>query len=59
MAIEPDYGGMLEWPEGVGLKEVWIAALTRVGADPRWGGKLPGVLARGAIHVRVETTAGI
>lgn len=59
VAIEPDYGGMLEWPEGVGLKEVWIAALTRAGAGPLVGRKLPGALAREGFDVRVETTAGI
>ena len=57
VAIEPDYGGMLEWPEGAGLKEVWIAALTRAGADPFVGRKLPGVLAREGFEVRVETTS--
>lgn len=59
VAIEPDYGGMLEWPEGAGLKEVWIAALTRAGADPFVGRKLPGALARAGFDVRVETTPGI
>lgn len=59
VAIEPDYGGMLEWPEGVGLKEIWLAALTRAGADPFVGRKLPGVLAREGFEVRVETTSGI
>ncbi|MCB9136512.1 MAG: methyltransferase domain-containing protein [Anaerolineales bacterium] len=59
VAIEPDYGGMLEWPEGVGLKEVWMAALTRAGADPLVGRKLPGALSRAGFEVRVETTSGI
>jgi SAM-dependent methyltransferase len=59
VAIEPDYGGMLEWPEGAGLQEVWIAALTRAGADPFEGRKLPGALVRAGFDVRVETTAGI
>jgi len=59
VAIEPDYGGMLEWPEGAGLKEVWSAALERAGADPLVGRKLPGVLARAGFEVRVETTSGI
>lgn len=59
VAIEPDYGGMLEWPEGAGLKDVWIAALRRAGADPRVGRKLPGALARAGFDVRVETTSGV
>ena len=59
VAIEPDYGGMLEWPEGAGLKEVWISALKRAGADPLVGRKLPGALAREGFDVRVETTSAI
>jgi SAM-dependent methyltransferase len=59
VAIEPDYGGMLEWPDGAGLKEVWIPALQRAGADPFVGRKLPGVLSRAGFDVRVETTSGI
>jgi SAM-dependent methyltransferase len=59
VAIEPDYGGMLEWPQGTGLKEVWIAALERAGADPFVGRKLPGVLSREGFEVRVETTSEI
>ena len=58
-AIEPDYGGMLEWPEGAGLKGVWIAALERAGADPLVGRKLPGALARAGFDVWVEITPGV
>jgi len=59
VAIEPDYGGMLEWPEGAGLKEIWISGLERAGADPLIGRKLPGAFARQGFEVRVETMPGI
>lgn len=54
LAIEPDYGGMLEHPEGAGLKDVWIAALSKAGADPLVGRKLPSLLEAGGFEVRVE-----
>jgi SAM-dependent methyltransferase len=41
IALEPDYGAMLEWPEQ-GLRELWLEGLTRAGADPLVGRKLPG-----------------
>lgn len=41
VALEPDYGGMLEWPH-LGLRELWLEGLTRAGADPLVGRKLPG-----------------
>ncbi len=44
MAIEPDYGGMIEYPPEIAAKDIWINALTRAGADPFMGRKLPGML---------------
>jgi SAM-dependent methyltransferase len=44
VAIEPDYGGMIEHPAGIATKDLWINALTRAGADPLIGRKLPGLL---------------
>lgn len=38
--IEPDYGGMMEWPESIATREIWIDCLTRAGADPLMGRKL-------------------
>ncbi|MFP3905061.1 MAG: class I SAM-dependent methyltransferase, partial [Armatimonadota bacterium] len=40
VAIEPDYGGMMEHPD-LGLQTMWITGLTAAGADPRMGRKLP------------------
>lgn len=38
--IEPDYGGMMESPESIATREIWIDCLTRAGADPMMGRKL-------------------
>ncbi len=46
VAIEPDYGGMIEYPPEIATRELWIAALSRAGADPNIGRKLPGMLER-------------
>ena len=54
VSIEPDYGGMIEHPEELALRDVWIAALRRAGADPLVGRKLPGVLAAAGFRVRVD-----
>ena len=40
VALEPDYGGMIEEPD-LGLRVVWLDALERAGADPTVGRKLP------------------
>jgi SAM-dependent methyltransferase len=40
VALEPDYGGMIEEPD-LGLRVVWLDALERAGADPMVGRKLP------------------
>ena len=53
MAIEPDYGGYIEYPQPVELKEVWISALRRAGAEPLTGRILPGLLEAKGFHVRV------
>ena len=44
VAIEPDYGGMIEYPPEIAARDIWIAALTRAGADPCIGRKLPRML---------------
>jgi hypothetical protein len=54
LAIEPDYGGMIEHPPELGTRELWIAGLQRAGADPLVGRKLPGLLAGHGFAVRVE-----
>lgn len=54
LAIEPDYGGMVEHPPELATRELWMAGLARAGADPLVGRKLPGLLASHGFEVRVE-----
>ena len=42
VALEPDYGGMMEHPDW-GIRELWISGLSQAGADPLIGRKLPGI----------------
>ncbi len=53
VAIEPDYGGMMEHPD-LGLRGIWIDALTRAGADPHMGRKLPAACEKARMAVWVE-----
>lgn len=54
VALEPDYGGLMEYPPAVGTRSIWMAALSREGADPCVGRKLPGALEERHFDVRVE-----
>ena len=52
--IEPDYGGLMEFPEKIVTRPVWIAALERVRADPLVGRKLPGKFADAGLKVETR-----
>lgn len=54
VALEPDYGGMIEYPFEVATRDLWVKGLARAGADPYIGRKLPGLLARAGFEVRVS-----
>ena len=54
VALEPDYGGMIEYPEAIITRDLWLQALERAGADPWVGRKLPGVLEEQGFDVRVS-----
>jgi SAM-dependent methyltransferase len=54
IALEPDYGGMIERPEATAVRDIWLAALARDGADPFAGRKLPHLLAEQGFNVRVN-----
>lgn len=54
VAFEPDYGGMIEHPQAIATRDIWIAALSRTGADPLIGRKLPSRLAALRFDVRVD-----
>lgn len=53
-ALEPDYGGMIEFPPETATRDLWIAALERAGADPCVGRKLPGRLTAAGFDVHVH-----
>jgi SAM-dependent methyltransferase len=52
--IEPDFGGLVEYPPEMALKSVWISALQRAGGDPLVGRKLPGLLSEAGLSVEVQ-----
>jgi SAM-dependent methyltransferase len=54
VALEPDYGGMIEYPTEVAARELWLTGLARAGADPTVGRKLPGLLSSAGFEVRVS-----
>ena len=54
LAIEPDFGGMIEYPPEIALQDVWLRALKAAGADPLIGRKLPGLCERARLEVWVE-----
>ncbi len=53
LLLEPDYGGMIEYPPSVAVQDLWVAALARAGADPWVARQLPGLLAARGFDVQV------
>lgn len=53
VAVEPDYGGMLEQPV-MGLRDAWLSAMSRAGADPMVGRRLGGLCERAGLAPWVE-----
>jgi SAM-dependent methyltransferase len=53
VALEPDYGGMIEHPPEIAARELWLSALERAGADPLIGRALPRLLAMRGFTVNV------
>ena len=53
VALEPDYGGMMEHPPEIASRALWLAALERAGADPLIGRRLPGMLGAQGFDVQV------
>jgi SAM-dependent methyltransferase len=54
IAIEPDYDGLIEYPPEIVTRDLWLAALARVGAEARIGRILPGLLAAAGFQVKVN-----
>jgi len=53
VAIEPDYGAMIEFPPQIESRDIWLSALMRCGADPRVGRRLPSELHSSGFDVKV------
>ena len=54
VALEPDYGGLIEHPPEIAARDLWVSGLTRAGADPHIGRKLPEMLATRGFSVSVK-----
>lgn len=54
VALEPDFGGLLEHPPAIAAREIWLSAITRAGGDPQIGRKLPSVLSAMGLDVRID-----
>ena len=54
VAIEPDFGSIIEYPAGAGLAAVWCTALARAGADPLIGRKLPSLFSAAGFEIQVQ-----
>ena len=54
VAVEPDYGGMIEYPPEIAARDLWLNALTRAGADPCIGRKLPSILRQTGWKIEVD-----
>jgi SAM-dependent methyltransferase len=57
--IEPDYGGLIEYPEELALAPIWRAALRRAGADPLVGRRLPSALRAAGLEVTIDLLGGV
>ncbi|HSE43195.1 MAG TPA: class I SAM-dependent methyltransferase [Acidobacteriota bacterium] len=54
VGIEPDYGGMIEFPAEIESQFLWINGLLRAGADPFMGRKLSAVFQNQHWNLRIE-----
>jgi SAM-dependent methyltransferase len=54
VALEPDYGGMIEYPPEIATRDLWLSALRRLGAEPLIGRMLPGLLAKDGFQVQTR-----
>jgi SAM-dependent methyltransferase len=54
--IEPDHAGLMEDPDATALRDAWLSALSRAGADPTTGRRLPRLLAQAGLAVAALLT---
>ncbi|MBN1881454.1 MAG: class I SAM-dependent methyltransferase [Deltaproteobacteria bacterium] len=48
---EPDHGGRIDWPKQCDVKQPWIDALSRQGADPFFGRKMASLISVSGLDV--------
>jgi len=53
-AIEPDYGGLMEYPPEVAVAPIWISTLFRARAHPLIGREVPDLLRQQKLQVEVQ-----
>ncbi|MFZ0546765.1 MAG: class I SAM-dependent methyltransferase [Candidatus Promineifilaceae bacterium] len=53
VALEPDYGGLIEYPPSLDTRHLWLSALETAEADPFTGRKLSSLLARYNMTTRI------
>jgi SAM-dependent methyltransferase len=54
LAIEPFYPAMLEYPNELSCRDIWLDALRRAGADPEAALRLPSLLEREGFSMRID-----
>ena len=54
VALEPDYGGLIEYPPPLSTRDLWHSALAKAGADPFTGRKLPELFAHHNLTMRIS-----
>lgn len=54
IALEPDYGGLIEYPPEIATRDLWLKALRRTGAEPHIGRMLPGLLAQTGFRIQTR-----
>ncbi|MFQ6131804.1 MAG: class I SAM-dependent methyltransferase [Armatimonadota bacterium] len=54
VALEPDFGGMMEHPPQVALRDLWLRGLRQAGANPEIGRALPGTCEAAGLDTWVE-----
>ncbi len=52
-SVEPDFGGLIESPEPIAVRDVWIDALRRNDAEPNIGRQLPALFANEGFDVDI------
>lgn len=54
IALEPDYGAMIEYPESISLAPLWCSAISRTGGHPTLARSLPSELRSLGFSLRID-----